>query len=95
MRENPFYVDTVRAFRDRRYVFKAAHGAAMRKLDQLVEATADFAEIEKAKHLVVYNEALQLAHKCILNSFYGYVVRKGARWYSMEMAGLLNLFFLL
>lgn len=24
---------------------------------------------------------LQLAHKCILNSFYGYVMRKGARWY--------------
>ena len=23
---------------------------------------------------------LQLAHKCILNSFYGYVMRRGARW---------------
>ena len=28
-------------------------------------------------------ESLQLAHKIILNSFYGYVMRKGARWYSM------------
>jgi DNA polymerase elongation subunit (family B) len=37
--------------------------------------------------LVLY-ESLQLAHKCILNSFYGYVMRKGARWFSMEMAGI-------
>ena len=33
---------------------------------------------------------IQLAHKCILNSFYGYVMRKGARWYSMEMAGVVT-----
>jgi hypothetical protein len=25
-------------------------------------------------------DSLQLAHKCILNSFYGYVMRKGAWW---------------
>ncbi|KAK2507903.1 hypothetical protein MC885_010384 [Smutsia gigantea] len=36
----------------------------------------------------VLYDSLQLAHKCILNSFYGYVMRKGARWYSMEMAGI-------
>ena len=24
--------------------------------------------------------------RCILNSFYGYVMRRGARWNSMEMA---------
>ena len=30
----------------------------------------------------------ELAHKCIVNSFYGYVMRKGARWHSMEMAGI-------
>lgn len=40
-----------------------------------------------AFQLVLY-ESLQLAHKCILNSFYGYVMRKGARWFSMEMAGI-------
>ena len=33
---------------------------------------------------------VQLAHKCILNSFYGYVMRKGARWHSMEMAGVVT-----
>ena len=40
---------------------------------------------------MVLFESLQLAHKCILNSFYGYVMRKGARWYSMEMAGIVCL----
>jgi DNA polymerase epsilon subunit 1 len=38
--------------------------------------------------MVVLYDSLQLAHKCILNSFYGYVMRKGARWYSMQMAGI-------
>ena len=40
--------------------------------------------------MVVLYDSLQLAHKCILNSFYGYVMRKGARWYSMEMAGVVT-----
>lgn len=35
-------------------------------------------------------ESLQLAYKIILNSFYGYVMRKGARWYSMEMAAMVT-----
>jgi DNA polymerase epsilon subunit 1 len=35
-------------------------------------------------------DSLQLAHKCILNSFYGYVMRKGARWRSIEMAGIVT-----
>ena len=44
---------------------------------------------EAADMCTVY-DSLQLAHKCILNSFYGYVMRKGARWYSMEMAGVVT-----
>lgn len=40
--------------------------------------------------MVILYDSLQLAHKCILNSFYGYVMRKGARWYSMEMAGVVT-----
>lgn len=35
-------------------------------------------------------DSLQLAHKIILNSFYGYVMRKAARWYSMEMAAMVT-----
>ena len=42
----------------------------------------------QVSNLVILYDSLQLAHKCILNSFYGYVMRKGARWYSMEMAGI-------
>ena len=28
--------------------------------------------------------------QCILNSFYGYVMRRGARWHSIEMAGVVT-----
>ena len=41
--------------------------------------------------MTVIYDSLQTAHKCILNSFYGYVMRKAARWYSMEMAGIVCL----
>lgn len=51
-------------------------------------ASGDAAWIKSAKNKEVLYDSLQLAHKCILNSFYGYVMRKGARWYSMEMAGI-------
>ncbi|KAI3659414.1 hypothetical protein MP638_000173 [Amoeboaphelidium occidentale] len=78
-RENSFYVDTVRNFRDRRYEYKAK----LKEWKNNAEADAQVKE-----KMVVLMDSLQLAHKCILNSFYGYVMRKGSRWYSMEMAGI-------
>lgn len=48
----------------------------------------DASEIKAANAKAVLYDSLQLAHKCILNSFYGYVMRKGSRWHSMEMAGI-------
>ncbi len=51
-------------------------------------ASGDASWLKSAKNKEVLYDSLQLAHKCILNSFYGYVMRKGARWYSMEMAGI-------
>ncbi|KAI3754750.1 hypothetical protein L1987_54540 [Smallanthus sonchifolius] len=51
------------------------------------KASGNPIKIQEAQDMVVLYDSLQLAHKCILNSFYGYVMRKGARWYSMEMAG--------
>lgn len=86
-RENSFYVDTVRAFRDRRYQLKNMHKDAKGKVQDAVKK-GDAADIKSAKSKEVLYDSLQLAHKCILNSFYGYVMRKGARWYSMEMAGI-------
>ena len=47
-------------------------------------------KVAEASDMCVLYDSLQLAHKCILNSFYGYVMRKGARWYSMEMAGVVT-----
>ncbi|CAI2352634.1 unnamed protein product [Caenorhabditis sp. 36 PRJEB53466] len=52
------------------------------------QTSSDLATMQTAKLEMVLYESLQLAHKCILNSFYGYVMRKGSRWFSMEMAGI-------
>ncbi|TDL20354.1 DUF1744-domain-containing protein [Rickenella mellea] len=87
-RENPFYIDTVRTFRDRRYEYKGLLKTWKKNLDGVLGNGGAVAEVDEAKKMVVIYDSLQLAHKCILNSFYGYVMRKGARWHSMEMAGI-------
>ncbi|KAK4476061.1 hypothetical protein MN116_001288 [Schistosoma mekongi] len=91
-RENSFYVDTVKAFRDRRYKFKSLTKTWKRNYDDACAAlsagTGDSNAVKEANAMLVLYDSLQLAHKCILNSFYGYVMRRGARWYSMEMAGI-------
>ncbi|QLL31251.1 hypothetical protein HG536_0B01120 [Torulaspora globosa] len=85
-RENPFYVNTVRSFRDRRYEFKGLAKTWKGKLSSI--PSADKHAKDEARKMIVLYDSLQLAHKVILNSFYGYVMRKGSRWYSMEMAGI-------
>ncbi|KAF3934297.1 hypothetical protein ABW19_dt0205260 [Dactylella cylindrospora] len=87
-RENPFYVDTVRMFRDRRYHFKGEQKVWKGKTDALKKSGAPQVEVDEAGKMIVLFDSMQLAHKVILNSFYGYVMRKGSRWYSMEMAGV-------
>ncbi|CAG8516863.1 18561_t:CDS:10 [Acaulospora morrowiae] len=86
-RENPFYVNTVLSFRDRRYKYKGDVKDWKKKLREAIN-DEDLAKIEEAENMIVIYDSLQLAHKCLLNSFYGYVMRKGSRWYSMEMAGV-------
>lgn len=85
-RENPFYVDTVRSFRDRRYEFKGLAKVWKGKVSKIDKN--DQVARDEANKMVILYDSLQLAHKVILNSFYGYVMRKGSRWYSMEMAGV-------
>lgn len=87
-RENPFYVNTVRDFRDRRYDYKGKVKVWKGKTDALKSSGAPSVEVDAAKKMIVLYDSLQLAHKVILNSFYGYVMRKGSRWYSLEMAGV-------
>ncbi|CAG8517653.1 10346_t:CDS:10 [Paraglomus occultum] len=89
-RERPFYVDTVREFRDRRYQYKSLLKTSKQRLEKAIK-NRDVSEIETARQEIILYDSLQLAHKCILNSFYGYVMRKGARWYSMEMGGVVCL----
>lgn len=75
-KENSFYVDTVRAFRDRRYEYKGLSKKAKQEVALAIKG-GDASEIKSAKNKEVLWDSLQLAHKCILNSFYGYVMRKG------------------
>ncbi|KAG7364476.1 DNA polymerase Pol2 [Nitzschia inconspicua] len=86
MRENDFYVETVRRFRDRRYDYKKLTKSWKKKIGSATNA----ASRKEAEDKVLVYDSLQVAHKCILNSFYGYVMRKGARWRSMEMAGIVT-----
>lgn len=88
-RENPFYVDTVRAFRDRRYEYKTLLKRQKKALSD-AKLEGDPTKVSEIERKIVLFDSLQLAHKCILNSFYGYVMRRGARWYSMEMAGVVT-----
>jgi DNA polymerase epsilon subunit 1 len=85
-RENNFYVETVRRFRDRRYFYKHE----LKRWKGVLDKATDAAAVKEARSRCVQMESLQLAHKCILNSFYGYVMRKGSRWSSMEMAGVVT-----
>lgn len=89
-KENSFYVDTVRAFRDRRYEYKGLTKVAKASVVAALKS-GDASEIKAAKGREVLYDSLQLAHKCILNSFYGYVMRRGARWHSMQMGGIVCL----
>lgn len=75
-KENSFYVDTVRAFRDRRYEYKGLNKKAKQAV-AIAVASKNAAEIKSAKNREILYDSLQLAHKCILNSFYGYVMRRG------------------
>ena len=88
--ENSFYVDTVRAFRDRRYEYKGLTKVAKAEVTKAAKS-GDASEVKAAKGREVLYDSLQLAHKCILNSFYGYVMRRGARWHSMQMGGIVCL----
>jgi DNA polymerase epsilon subunit 1 len=89
MRENSFYIDTVRDFRDRRYEFKNLAKVA-KSAQEEAQLAGNLPKAAEAKDLCALYDSLQLAHKIILNSFYGYVMRKGARWYSMEMAAMVT-----
>ena len=86
-RENAFYVDTVLAFRDRRYDYKALLKVGWRvrrviysfqkaKTAASAVAVDDLSGQKQAQSRIVLYESMQLALKCILNSFYGYVMRK-------------------
>jgi DNA polymerase epsilon subunit 1 len=78
MRENDLYVDTVHQFRDRRYEYEKLTKVWGKNIGQ---ASTPQQKKEAEVTTLIFD-------KCNLNSFYGYVMRKGARWRSMEMPGI-------
>jgi DNA polymerase epsilon subunit 1 len=86
MKSHSFYVETVRSFRDRRYEFKDK----LKEWNKRRDAACTPIERDEVKKMIVLYDSLQLAHKCLLNTFYGYVMRGGARWRSIEMAGVVT-----
>jgi DNA polymerase epsilon subunit 1 len=58
MRENPFYVDTVRDFRDRRYDFKRAVKTWGDKLKAAKASGEGPQEIERLQYQCTLNESL-------------------------------------
>lgn len=52
-------------------------GQVWKKKLSVAQEKGDAAEGKRCKNMEILYESLQLAHKCILNSFYGYVMRKG------------------
>jgi DNA polymerase epsilon subunit 1 len=69
MRANDFYVDTVRQFRDRRYEYKKLNKSWQKRVSTAQDVTTK----KQCEDKVLVYDSLQVAHKCILNSFYGYV----------------------
>jgi DNA polymerase epsilon subunit 1 len=63
-KENSFYVDTVKNFRDRRYTYKRLHKDA-KKIEADAHSAGDLAGVNEAKKLVIVYDSLQLAHKCM------------------------------
>lgn len=59
-----------------RYEYKGLSKKAKQQVGAAIRG-GDASEIKSAKNREVLYDSLQLAHKCILNSFYGYVMRKG------------------
>lgn len=68
MRENPFYSDTVRSFRDRRYEYKGLNKVWKGKLAE-AKGSGNPIKVQEAQDMVVVYDSLQLAHKCSLIPF--------------------------
>ncbi|KAK0948703.1 DNA polymerase epsilon catalytic subunit, partial [Friedmanniomyces endolithicus] len=58
--------------------FKAKQKVWKGKASELEKGGTSAAEVDEAKKMIILFDSLQLAHKVILNSFYGYVMRKGS-----------------
>ncbi|KAF9765064.1 DNA polymerase epsilon catalytic subunit A [Nosema granulosis] len=85
-REIPFYVDAVKRIGKQLYRYKNLQRDIAQEIKNLDGADSKNLAILNKK-LSIFS-SLQLAHKCILDSFYGYVMKNDSRWHSTEMAAI-------
>ena len=72
-------------------IIKHLSNSEIRRCRDIIKSCINkYPRIKKCCDYIDLYDSLQLAHKIILNSFYGYVMRKGSRWYSMEMAAMVT-----
>jgi DNA polymerase elongation subunit (family B) len=86
MQESDFYVDTIHCFRDLFCEYKKMTKSWKKKSGYCRGCGS---QKEAEDHVLVY-DSLRVTRKCILNSVYGYMMRKGACWRSMEMASIVT-----
>ncbi|KAJ8911877.1 hypothetical protein NQ315_012543 [Exocentrus adspersus] len=67
---------TLKKYKFNMYEYKGMSKKAKQAVADAIKG-GDASEIKSAKNREVLYDSLQLAHKCILNSFYGYVMRRG------------------
>ena len=79
-RENSFYVDTVRNFRDRRYEYKGLLKSTKKKLENAQKSGAEAGEIKNLNGLVVLYDSLQARMKNMASKFLKKF--KGGHFYS-------------
>jgi len=99
-KSHKLFVNTIREFRDGRYKYKYMmidKETEIEKLEQIIKESSkdltkkEILEIEQQVNTLTtekgYARNMQLGLKVFLNSFYGYMKSRGARWWSMDVAG--------
>jgi len=71
------FVQVSPLYNDHSYDYPGCITQVWKKKLSEAQDSGDASDVKKSNGMVVLYDSLQLAHKCILNSFYGYVMRKG------------------
>lgn len=70
-----------------RYLGFLVYFQVWKKKFSVVVEVGDVLEVKRCKNMEIFYDLLQLVYKCILNFFYGYVMRKGYGLYVVYEQG--------